>query len=223
MTIRLRGLALCVLIGSLGWASPAAAQDDNWFKDFIGWLHEMSGPGPYNGNVITGEIASVGPTSQIGPSRSRDGVRFYLVLEAGWWNDKADDPDFPGNAYIHTYQLIAYFPIQKLRAVDLGAGFGFYRITGSDIQDPPLWRATIPLRVRLVPPEAFPGIRNASPRLRATLRSISYHIGFDVIPQGFSTTSFNGPPGFEPGERALWTHALVIDPIVLFDGLFRKR
>jgi hypothetical protein len=220
MTARLPSLLVCALVVLLGFASPASAQ---WLEDMIAYLQGMSGPGPYNGQVLSAELACFGrDRNQVGPCRSRESVRAYIVLEKSWWNDKPN-PNFVGNTYIHAYQFITYFPIEKLRAVDLGAGFGLYRISGASVQDPPLWRATIPLRVRVVPSEFFADKLTDRAKLRAVLRALTYHIGWDWIPEGFSNTTFFGPPDYDPDDHALFTNAFTIDVFALVDGLVRTR
>jgi hypothetical protein len=217
MRVRLPGLLVCALVVLLGSASPASA---DW-EDIIAYLQGMSGPGPYNGVVFSGELACFGrDKKQAGPCLSRNGVRAYVVLEKGWWNDDPN-PNFAGNTYIHTYQAVTYFPIGRLRAVDLGAGFGLYRISGASVQDPPLWRASIPLRARVVPSEFFADRLTDRARLRAALRSITYHVGWDWIPEGFSTTSFFVRPTSTMTTRL--RNALTIDLFVFVDALVRRR
>jgi hypothetical protein len=221
MSVRLPGLLVCAFVVLLGFASPASA---DWWEDIIAYLQGMSGPGPYNGYVLSAELACFGrDRNQAGPCRSRESVRAYIVLEKGWWNDDIENPNFVGNTYIHAYQFITYFPIEKLRAVDLGAGFGLYRISGAAVQDPPLWRATIPLRVRVVPSEFFADKLTNHPKGRAWLSAFTYHIGWDWIPEGFSNTTFFGPPDYDPDDHALFTNAFTIDVVRFVDGLARSR
>jgi hypothetical protein len=216
----LRVLVIGIILACVSWPVPASA---GALEDIIAYLQGMSGPGPYNGLVLSGEIACFGRDRRaIGPCRSRDGVKTYVVLEKGWWNDKPN-PNFVGNAYVHTYSVVAYVPVPKVRGLDIGAGFGVYRISGAAIQDPPLWRTSIPIRIRAVPSEFFASKLEDHPQLRAVLRSITYHFGWDILPQGFEPDSFFGPPGYVPEEHALRTNALTVDAFVLIDAIARRR
>jgi hypothetical protein len=221
---------------------PAAA-GDIW--DIIAYIHELSGPGPFHHaggplGIYGFEVFcrdDDGSPSPVCTTERRD-VRFYALLELGWLNDKPRDDNpirFDGNVFLRTYQLVAYVPGQKIaglrsipglaNGLDLGAGFGLYHFTGAAVTEESLWRISIPLRARFTPSEFWANSdylqRTDRRRLRALLRSVTYQVGFDILPQSFSNRDFRGPETYAPSGHALWTNALVVDAFVVIDA-FRR-
>jgi hypothetical protein len=223
----------------MAWAAPAAAAD--W--DIIAWLQEMSGPGPFHHgakgvSVFTLELQCIdddtSPFKRCLPDRTN--VKSYILLETSWFNDhpNPENPNkFDGNVYLRTYQIITYLQGQKVaglnkvswlaRGMDLGIGGGAYHFTGAAVDNGSLWRFSMPVRIRFTPAQSMFSANRLQNRqkLRMALRAITYHVGWDVLPEGFSNTSFKGPANYAPSGHALWTTALVIDPLVLFEGLIR--
>ncbi len=171
-----RVFAACIL--ALMIATPAHAI--RWLT----WIDELSGPGPFDGYVLTGEVLCVGTLTDDDVQRLRSGgdgtlthirwcepdrqnTAMALVVEFGRWSDK----NRPGGRYEGLTQLtvgevIAYFPLHRVfgkavrpnpwsRSVELGAGLGFFAFSGSTVQENEWWRAAIPLRVRFMPSELF--------------------------------------------------------------------
>ncbi len=242
MSVWSKGLAPWILVMLLATPLPAAA-GDIW--DIIAYIHELSGPGPFHHaggplGIYGFEVFcrdDDGSPSPVCTTERRD-VRFYALLELGWLNDKPRDDNpirFDGNVFLRTYQLVAYVPGQKIAGVrsipglanglDLGAGFGLYHFTGAAVTEESLWRISIPLRARFTPSEFWANSdylqRADRRRLRALLRSVTYQVGFDILPQSFSNRDFRGPETYAPSGHALWTNALVVDAFVVVDA-FRR-
>jgi len=242
MSVWRKGLAPWILVMLLATPLPAAA-GDIW--DIIAYIHELSGPGPFHHaggplGIYGFEVFcrdDDGSPSPVCTTERRD-VRFYALLELGWLNDKPRDDNpirFDGNVFLRTYQLVAYVPGQKIaglrsipglaNGLDLGAGFGLYHFTGAAVTEESLWRISIPLRARFTPSEFWANsdyLQHADRRrLRALLRSVTYQVGFDILPQSFSNRDFRGPETYAPSGHALWTNALVVDAFVVVDA-FRR-
>ena len=242
MSVWRKGLAPWILVMLLATPLPAAA-GDIW--DIIAYIHELSGPGPFHHaggplGIYGFEVFCRDDDGSPSPvcTTERKDVRFYALLELGWLNDKPRDDNpirFDGNVFLRTYQLVAYVPGQKIaglrsipglaNGLDLGAGFGLYHFTGAAVTEESLWRISIPLRARFTPSEFWANsdyLRSPDRRrLRALLRSVTYQVGFDILPQSFSNRDFRGPETYAPSGHALWTNALVVDAFVVVDA-FRR-
>jgi hypothetical protein len=209
-------VVLCVI------ALPRSTAAGGSIMDIIAWLDELSGPGPFNGwvasvDVYCPSVTGSGPTRQ---SRcSPDGTRWSVAFEAGWWNDKPR-PDVDGNVYLRVYQGVIYVPLrvitrsdrERLSTIAIGAGVGLYRFSGAATNNAPLWRVSLPLRVKLVPSELL-GKRQwlrQHPRLRLLLSVPYFRAGLDVLPQSFDAADFSGlPPSYHPRRHFLKTSSLL--------------
>lgn len=142
----------------------------------------------------------------------RANVRFSLGVEAGWWTAR-ENPAFAGDVDLRTLYVILYSPVgtifrpgsrrgsppptgldtSPLRAIEIGAGFGGYRMSGSAVQtsDYRVW--VVPLRVRVFPSELLspvnPGNRDV-PQWRVALRAISLYGGIDYLPGRLPSSAF---------------------------------
>jgi hypothetical protein len=140
--------------------------------------------------------------------RSNTLVSLHVEFAAGGWNDRPGDR-YAGDTDLSDYLLVAYSPLlwhlglkaPAGRAIDVGAGFGAYRLTGSTIADPSgaWWRGVVPLRVRVMPLVFFSEGR--PPRIQKALQALQFRAGWDFLPGAIDSRSFNGlPPGRDSGE-----------------------
>ena len=226
MSVRKSSVLVSIVVMLLACPTSASARS---LWDILGYIHELSGPGPFNGYMITGEVfcLSGASTKSFRPCMpDRRDVRLYVTLERGEWDDNPN-PRFTGNTDLDTFQAIVYVPLQNavrsgrpvLLWLDAGVGLGLYRFSDTAVQDPPLWRVSIPFRLRFTPSEAFASKLQDRPRLRTALRAFTYHVGFDYLPEGFSNRSFNGPADFSTDSDVLRTNALTFDVLVFVQAL----
>jgi hypothetical protein len=230
MNRRKKGLFVCLFVMLLGWPQPAQARD---IWDVIAYLHELSGPGPFNGGVVALEVFCREAGSPVGAcTGERDAVSAYGVVEYAHWDDDPN-PRFTGNVAIESLQGILYVhghsvpgikEWKRATGISFGAGLGFYRIHGSGVQEGSLTRFSIPLRLRVTPNELFhcPDRPRTVSRKRLALNAISYHIGLDILPQGFSETAFVASPPYSSGAHAQWTNALVVDILGLVTAVTHR-
>ena len=161
----------------------------------------------------------------------RANVRFSLGVEAGWWTAR-ENTAFVGDVDLRTLYVILYSPVgtivrpgrhdrtgpapdfeppsgvdtSPLRAIELGAGFGGYRMSGSAVQTSDHRGWVVPLRVRVFPSELLlpvdPGSR-AVPKWRRALRAVSLYGGIDYLPGRLPSSAFRtaGPTEDTLSER----------------------
>src|SRR5262245_5295651 len=176
MTSVTRGLRVMALVVGLSLMAARPASANYWW---LTWLDELSGPGPYHGPILPIEVwcfgkKAVSPadfatmqtqqgttTVAVPPGvcrADRSNTLFTLQLEMGFWNDNPDPDRYSGDTSLKSFELLAYFPVHRIfhtdinratRATELGAGIGFYKLSGPTVRDPDYLRGAIPLRVRL--------------------------------------------------------------------------
>jgi hypothetical protein len=213
MTRRLR-LSLLTLALSLSAAAPAAAGIADW----ISWIEELSGPGPFHGYtasvdrlVCWSEPLGGGPlerSSTIGAGRTdpcragRDAgerrVRAYLSVELGRYkssrNVLAPQPESDEFQVGLTRTSVMVFG-RLAPGLEAGAGLGFNRFSGDGLRESySFTRVSVPLRVRVLPGMwVDPGSRFA--------RAIHLNAGFDRLPSSFDAADFGQVGPFrEEGE-----------------------
>jgi hypothetical protein len=215
-TRRIR-LVLLVIVLLLAVARPASAQ---WW--WLTWLDELSGPGPYHGPIVPFEIYCFGKTAAPGACKAdRSNTLVTLQLEIGIWDDDPDPARYTGDTTLKSFELIAYSPVHTLfrteinrvtRATDLGAGIGFYKLTGPTVHEPDYVRGAIPLRVRLLPSELFFSENSTTkPKVRRALQALQFRAGWDFLPGTISSTSFNGLPSGESSNEFVGTFGVQYD------------
>jgi hypothetical protein len=139
----------------------------------------------------------------------------------GFWDDDPDPARYSGDTSLKSFELIAYLPVHSLfrtevnrvtRATDVGAGVGFYKLTGATVHDPDYVRGAVPLRVRLLPSELFFGNDSKkNPKLRRALQALQVRAGWDFLPGTISSASFNGLPIGETSNEFVGTFGVQYD------------
>ena len=234
-----RRIRLVVLVIGLLLAGARPASAAYWW---LTWLDELSGPGPYHGPILPIEVWCFGKkavtpadfttmqqqqgttTVSVPPGvcrADRSNTLFTLQLEMGFWNDNPDPDRYSGDTNLKSFELIAYFPVHRIfrteitrvtRATELGAGIGFYKLTGPTVADPDYLRGAIPLRVRLLPTELFYGKDSkANPKVRRALQAIQVRAGWDFLPGTISSASFNGLPNGQASNEFVATAGVQFD------------
>lgn len=178
----------------------------------IGWLEELSGPGPFLAVqlpadrvicIARGSNENLGVASAWGSARDKSaaqaacarddprGVKAFVSVEFPIGRSRENqlfpqDPKGDRNRVT----LIGVRPVFFVRAtpgVDLGAGIGFTRFSGDAFDS--FTRVTIPLRARIVP-AAFNGKASRATALYIALQG-------DLYPKMFTAADF--------GARGNWT------------------
>lgn len=243
----------------LGMPSPAHA--NKWW----GWLEELSGPGPFHGTVLLGEIGCSGElltferkrmleellkwkaniadalsseeiVRRIDQARlcryDRRNVRYAVVVEGGRWSSDPNE-NFEGAFRLITAQTVLYTPLRRwdrdgdnrvLRAVEIGAGLGAYRLTGSGVgeDDREFWRGSVPFRVRLILSELLMDddwLARRSLQTRRVLHALQFRFGYDFLPGLLNPSEFRVSPGRDPGASSnewLKTYGFTVDLGAIF-------
>jgi hypothetical protein len=151
----------------------------------------------------------------------RSNTLLTLQLEMGFWDDDPDPDRYTGDTSLKSFELIAYLPVHSLfkteinrftRATDLGAGIGFYKLSGQTVRDPDYVRGAIPVRVRLLPSELFFGKdAKPNPKLRRALQALQVRAGWDFLPGTITSASFNGLPNGESSNEFVFTFGVQYD------------
>jgi len=200
-------------------ATPAAAGIGFW-----GWLQELSGPGPFTGFIITADFyclprdkcqtkieGLLEEESQLVPEArtARRFVIFAAEVEPGAKSLKATPKgQFKEDTNLRTFEVISYLPLgttihpgryKALDVIEAGAGVGAWRLSGPEVRDGPLWRASFPVRIRIVPAKfCAEHIRDhGSPTYRIA-RAISFRFGWDFVGSFSSADFVDAPPEFRP-------------------------
>jgi hypothetical protein len=174
---------------------------------FIGWIEPMSGPGRFWGvQVPLDRILCVVTTdtgkSAVHPLSPGDAaaaiacdtddttrVKAFVSLEfvaAKSWNNRLHEQ---AESLDHNQvTLLGFRPVVFYRPwpfLDVGVGIGWTRFSGDDF--PTFTRASIPLRVRVIPA----GFRTSS---ASPWRAIYLHVGWDLFPEEFTDDDFGAQP-----------------------------
>ena len=230
----MKGRCLIVAVASLllSAVTPQLAGAAS-VSDYMAYLQGLSGPGPFDGGLLSTELWCI-PAKERGqpPFCTRGRAKVRIVLEAGWWDDRPK-PDFQGNVYLRTYQVIGYVPLSNivrsdrawLSPFELGAGVGLYRFSGAGVGESAGWYGSVPLRFRVTPIEfASEQWRKAHPRLYRVLRAGQFRAGVDYLPGEFSQDDFQGAPAsYREDSHWLGTYGPVLDLTMVVDALRSLR
>lgn len=233
MTRRLILLGVC--LGSVFAPSIASA---GW----LGWLEQMSGPGPFKAKFVyvipiyckpleekPGEPSKAEePAKSIVPCGAlrADRVKFSIEAEVTEW-DSGPREEFSGDVRMGSYQVIAYKPTRDLfapaylkyigRALDVGAGGGFFHVTGVGGSTQGHWIVpALSVRARLVPSEWLPEAwLKAHPHKRRLLSSVYLLGGRDALLTHVNFVKTDPATGVASkatfGREVLKTGAIIID------------
>jgi hypothetical protein len=129
----------------------------------------------------------------------RENAVTAIVFEYGRFDDRHSEHEdrYTGVTRLSNAQLIAYLPLHRLlgpdvpptpvtRAIEFGAGAGFYHLTGTTVKNTEEWMPAIPLRIRIIPAEFFykdPGDRSDTGSTKRHLwQAFQFKVGWDYIP-----------------------------------------
>jgi hypothetical protein len=192
-------------------------------RGFWGWLEELSGPGPFKGDlpVLSVPIGCVRDDGHNLPncwSRSDKHIRRVIAVRFGSFTSESDRPRFddlpagdPDNSgEVHVRALSALYLFRVHPAVDVGAGIGFMRVSGDGFDA--FSRLTLtPASVSVSPFALRPSW--AYNRYAHILR---IEVDTSFVPQGFKGSDFgNTRTRFDSGPEFLTRVATVIDLSVL--------
>jgi hypothetical protein len=204
-------------------ARPASAGLGDW----LGWLEEMSGPGPFHGPTVSfdrlacwSEPASGGRVERVafadhadpcrnGADRERRHVRVYLSVELAHFtssrNVLAREPE-ADDSQVGLTRLNALVFARVAQGVEVGGGLGINRFSGQGAsgQDFGFTRLTLPLRVRV-----RPGMWVA-PESRWS-RLVHLSVGFDRLPSTFDAADFGQQGTFHEEGESLATAYIGFD------------
>jgi hypothetical protein len=129
----------------------------------------------------------------------RENTIAAVVFEYGRFDDKDSEHEdrYTGVTRLSNAQLVAYLPLHRLlgadvpptritRAVEFGAGAGFYHLTGTTVKNTEAWMPAVPLRIRIIPAEFF--YKNAGNAAdtgstrRHLWQAFQFKVGWDYIP-----------------------------------------
>jgi hypothetical protein len=198
-------------------ARPASASLGDW----LGWLEELSGPGPFHGPTVTfdrlacwSESVGGGPVERVafadradpcrnGADRERRHVRAYLSIELAHFrssrNVLAENPE-SDDAQVGLTRVNALVFARVVQGVEVGGGLGFNHFGGKGAagDDFGFTRVTLPLRVRV-----RPGMWVA-PESRWS-RLVHFSVGFDRLPSAFDAADFGQQGSFRESGESLAT------------------
>lgn len=208
-------------------ARPASAGLGDW----LSWLEELSGPGPFHGPTVTfdrlacwsepaggGKVERVGLAGRPDPCRNgadREGrrVKAYLSIELARFsssrNALAPDPR-ADDAQVGLTRLNALVFARVVQGVEVGGGLGINHFdgTGAQGQEFGFTRVTLPLRVRV-----RPGMWMA-PESRWS-RVVHFSVGFDRLPSTFDAADFKQDGPFRVEGESLATVYIGFDVLSL--------
>ena len=195
--------ALPFLLTALICAWPAPAHANKW----LAWLAELSGPGPFKGPTISGEIycwsnrteAEVAATASGMPGGCRldkDDSRFTLDFEVSALDDRP--VRYVGDTTLLAGRALFYAPLRlgaqgsrtrrAMQTMSVGAGLGLYRLEGDTLARDRVILPVMPLRLKFRPLEAII-VLASDDTARATtrdvngwrhfFRAIEYRVGAD--------------------------------------------
>jgi hypothetical protein len=221
MRIAIRPLLFCAAFLAVT-ARPASAGLGDW----LSWLEELSGPGPFHGPTVTfdrlacwsepvggGRVERVAFADHADPCRNgadreRRRVRAYLSLELARYhsseNALAADPR-ADEAQVALTRLNAIVFARVAQGVEVGGGLGVNRFSGQGSEgDYAFTRIALPLRVRV-----RPGMWVA-PESRWS-RFVHVNVGFDRFPSTFDAADFKERGTFHQEGESLATVYLGFD------------
>ena len=218
----IRPILFCAVLLALT-ARPASAGLGDW----LGWLEELSGPGPFHGPTVSidrlacwSSPAEGGPVERVpfgdrtdpcrnGSDRDRRQVRAYLSVELARFrsarNVLAPEPE-ADDAQVGLTRINALVFARVVQGVEVGGGLGINRFSGEGAagQDFGFTRLTLPLRVRV-----RPGMWVA-PESRWS-RLVHFSVGFDHLPSTFDAADFGQQGSFREEGESLATAYIGFD------------
>jgi hypothetical protein len=207
---------LVVLLGVITlWPNAA-------YAGFWAWLEELSGPGPFDGLVLSGpvlcerdgKLVKCWPKIPGGISEAEAATyrpKRMVVLSVGFLDsgDRVrfkDEEQTPDRREVNVVQVSGLYMFRLHRALDAGMGAGFMRFSGEGFD--PLTRFT------LVPASLSFRPLSVSDKLKD--RWFSYFVRLELetsfVTEGFTAAQFgNSTSKFSVGRELLTRAALVFD------------
>ena len=197
--------------------------------DFLSWLEELSGPGPFHGDMLWVPVMCYDkdqsptwhPCLVRVTTKSEDTIRatkplpipIVVAVKVGWLRSNdgprfkdlpATDPDNQGKVNVLPVSGLFLFRLQ--RWLDVGFGAGFMRVSGNGFD--PVYRVSlIPVSASIMPLTLN---RNWQDHRWAYI--IRAEIESSYLPQGFKGTDFNNTrTSFKSGPEFLTRAGLVFD------------
>lgn len=191
---------------------PATAHAGWW-----AWLEELSGPGPFKGEVFSFTIACARQDAfKACPAGDNNTWKTIVVRFARFTSDDgprfkdlpANDADNRGKVTIVPVTGLYLFRLHK--SLDAGPGVGFMRVSGNGFS--PFYRLVLtPVSVSFTP---FELLDKGDSHWKRVLR---LELDTSFVPQGFKGSDFdNTRTTFDSGPEFLTRGALVIDLGALF-------
>lgn len=209
---KLRVMALAIVVAL--WPSTGHA-------GFLAWLEELSGPGPFTGEVYSFTIGCVGTEGfKFCPVGDPEFKR-TIVLRVAWFNSDADTPrfkDLPATD-ADNQGKVSVLPVSglylfRLRPwLDVGPGAGFMRVSGRGFS--PFYRLVLTPMSASFTPFALHEKWQRSPWSQV----LRLELDTSFVPQGFTGADFqNSRTSFDSGPEFLTRAAIVVDLGALVGG-----
>jgi hypothetical protein len=210
-TVQKARLLVFVVVVAL-W--PATAHADIW-----SWLEELSGPGPFRGDMLSFTVACVrNDKFKACPVGDQD-TRQTIVVRLGRLNSygnrprfrdlPASDPDNQGDVHVVPVSGLLLFRLH--RSLEVGPGIGFVRISGNGF-DAFSKLSLTPLNATFTP---FALCKDLAKSKWAYVVRIELDTSY--FPQGFKGTDFNNSrTTFDSGPEFLTRAGVVFDVGALF-------
>jgi hypothetical protein len=202
--------------------------------DFLSWLEELSGPGPFRGDMLWVPVACRDrapalvdtdepsrwhaclvrvTTDKEQKSKQKQPVPLLVAVKFGWFRSNngprfkdlpATDPDNQGR--VSVLPVSGLFLLRLHRAVDVGAGAGFLRVSGKGFD--PLYRLSLTPISASVTPLAL----NCAWQEKRWAYIIRAEFETSYIRGGFKGTDFNNTrTSFKSGPEVLTRVGFAID------------
>jgi hypothetical protein len=186
---------------------PAAAH-----AGFLAWLEELSGPGPFRGEVVSFTIACVGPDGVKPCATERPCTRQTIVLRLGrlasgdgprFKDLPADDADNRGKMTVVPVTGLYLFRLH--RSLLAGPGAGFMVVSGRGF-------STFSRLVLTPVSVSFTPLELVNPGNSHWKRLVRLELDTSFVPQGFKGSDFgNARTTFDSGPEFLTRGAAIID------------
>lgn len=201
-----RYVLLAVLI--VMW--PATAHAGFW-----AWLEELSGPGPFKGDVFTATVLCIGADGErklcAAPGES---TRRMVALRVAWFNSDPDKPRFKdlpaadadNRGKVSVLPVTALYLFHLRPWLDAGGGAGFMRVSGDGFSS--FYRLMLtPVSVTLTPFAI-----NEKWQKSQWSQVLRLELDTSYIPQGFKGADFqNSRTSFDSGAEFLTRAATIVD------------
>jgi hypothetical protein len=196
------------------WPTQAQAANGWW-----AWLEELSGPGPFKGEVYSFTLGCDGPEGWMPCAAGNSKTKHTIVLRLGHFVSDPDTPRFKdlpvtdadNQGKVGVMPVTGLYLFRLHRSLDVGPGAGFMRVSGDGFSS--FYRFVLtPLSVSFTPLDLCGSESNWKRVLRLELDT-SY------VPQGFKGKDFgNTRTSFDSGPDFLTRGAVVIDIGALIGG-----